>query len=90
MSSHRDNNLKTGNISLAISTGEALGWLVRYRPSRIPQLFGAIVGRAERELGIGRDASEETLRTALMLDGGFGDPSPQLDELMNIAMPPKK
>lgn len=26
----------------------------------------------------------------LMLDGGFGDPNPQLNELMNIATPPKK
>jgi hypothetical protein len=90
MSQYGDRHHEMGFVGLAVSTGEALGWLVRYQPSRIPQLFGAIVGRAERDLGIGRDTTEETLRTALMLDGGFGDPSPQLDELMNIAMPPKK
>jgi hypothetical protein len=87
MSEHRD-DLGMGYVALAVPTGKALGWLVRYQPSRIPNVFGTIVGRAERELKINRDATKKTLRKSLVLDGGFGDRIAQLDELMAIAMPP--
>lgn len=44
-----------------------LGWLVRHHPATT----GHVIGEAERRLSIPRGVTEESVSTALSLDGGL-------------------
>lgn len=59
------------DVFYGITPGAArmLGWLVRHQPAAAGHVIGAITGEAERRLRIPRDVIEQSLRTALALDG---------------------
>jgi hypothetical protein len=46
-----------------------LDWLIRHDPARAAHVIATIIGEAERRLNISREVSENSLRTALALDG---------------------
>jgi hypothetical protein len=48
-----------------------LDWLIRHNPDAAGYTIGEIIGEAERNRGISRKISEESLRTALGLDGSL-------------------
>lgn len=50
------------------SIARMLDWLIRHEPRSAGHIIGEIVGEAERRLGIPREVSEHSLRTALALD----------------------
>lgn len=50
-------------------TARMLGWLVRHHPPTAGHVIANITGEAERRLGIPRAVTEESVRTALSLDG---------------------
>jgi hypothetical protein len=45
-----------------------LSWLIRHRPAAAAHAIGVIVGEAEQRLGIPRQVTERSLRTALSFD----------------------
>lgn len=58
---------------------EMLGWLARHRPHMAGYAISQIIGDAEGRLGVPRHVTEETIRTALELDG---DMEGYLDEFL--------
>ena len=50
------------------SIAHMLDWLIRHHPNSAGHIIGEIIGEAERRLGIPRQVSEHSLRTALALD----------------------
>jgi hypothetical protein len=50
-----------------------LDWLIRHRPTLAASTIANVIGDAERRLDIPRDVSEESIRTALTLDGALDD-----------------
>lgn len=69
--------------------GIMLGWFIEHRPSRVTNLFGAIIGRAERDLNIPREVTTRSLRRAIRLDGGFDKKTDQLDKFLDLVSPPR-
>jgi hypothetical protein len=65
--------------------GEMLGWLARHYPSTAGHVISEVTGQAERELGIPRDVTEQSIRVALDLDGDVGD---TLDDFLRRVMTP--
>lgn len=52
---------------------EMLGWLARHRPYTAGRVITSVTGEAERQLGIPRHVTEQSIRIALDLDGYPGD-----------------
>ena len=71
-------------------TGRMLGWFIEHRPSRVTNLFGAIIGNAERKLGIPREVTVRSLHSSIFMDGGFKEKSDQLDEFLDRVSPPRR
>ncbi len=70
-------------------TGRMLGWFIEHRPSRVTNLFGAIIGRAERN-GVSREVTTRSLRAAIHMDGGFDEKKlDQLDAFLDLVSPPR-
>jgi hypothetical protein len=65
--------------------GEMLGWLARHRPSTAGHVINEVTGEAERELGIPRKVTEQSIRVALDLDGGLSD---TLDDFLHRVLTP--
>jgi hypothetical protein len=68
------------------AVAEMLDWLIRYHPATAAVTIGEIIGEAERRLGIPREVSEWSLRTALCLDGKLDDAA--RDEFLDRALSP--
>jgi hypothetical protein len=64
---------------------EMLGWLARHRPVTAGHVIASVTGEAERQLGIPRHVTEQSIRVALDLDGDMGD---TLDEFLARVMTP--
>lgn len=64
---------------------EMLDWLARHRPVTAAHVITAVTGEAERQLGIPRHVTEQSIRVALDLDG---DPGDTLDEFLARVMTP--
>ena len=62
-----------------------LGWLALHRPHMAGFAISEIIGDAEGRLGVPRRVTEETIRTALQLDGDMGD---YLDEFLTRVLAP--
>lgn len=74
-------------ITLAIDTGQLLGWFVTHYPSRAPHLFEHIVNRAER-FGVRQEVTIRTLRRAvLLLDDKVGLTEEQVNTFFEWASP---
>ncbi|MFI6522607.1 helix-turn-helix transcriptional regulator [Spirillospora sp. NPDC050679] len=54
---------------ISISVAKMLDWLIRHDPTIGARVIGEIIGEAERRFGTPRRVSEQSLRTALSLDG---------------------
>lgn len=63
-----------------------LDWLVRHDPRMATHTIGEIVGEAERRLGVTREVSAQSLRTALALDGTL-NPDAQEEFLDRVLSP---
>ena len=70
--------------------GMMLGWFVEHRPSRVTNMFGLMIGNAERLLGTPREITTRALRRAIRMDGGFGEKTDQLDEFLDRVSPPTR
>lgn len=68
--------------------GQMLGWYIEHRPSHVTAVFGAIIGRAEREHDIPREYTVASLRSSIEMDGGFEGKADQLDEFLELVAPP--
>ena len=79
-----------GFVGLGLKTGRLLGWFVNHKPSYTPALFGSIVREAETALDIPPRVTAKSLRTALVMDGGFQDRQEQLHEFFEVVLPPEK
>ncbi|MGX7829870.1 helix-turn-helix transcriptional regulator [Actinokineospora sp. 24-640] len=88
LSRHRGIAIDIG-IDLMPNTGVLLGWFVRHKPDRVSRLFGAIMGEAERKLGIPPAMTKKSLKTSLMTNGGFNDDT-WLDEFLAVTLPPER
>jgi hypothetical protein len=64
---------------------EMLGWLARHRPRTAGYLIASVTGEAERQLGIPRHVTEQSIRIALDLDGDMDE---FLDEFLARVMTP--
>jgi hypothetical protein len=64
---------------------QMLGWLALHRPHMAGFAISEIIGDAEGRLGVPRRVTEETIRTALQLDGDMGD---YLDEFLTRVLAP--
>jgi hypothetical protein len=71
-------------------TGRMLGWFIEHRPSRVTNLFGTIIGRAERDLSFPRELTICSLRRSIRLDGRFDEKIDQLDEFLDLVSPPPR
>ncbi|WP_018503850.1 hypothetical protein [Parafrankia discariae] len=58
---------------IAPAIARILDWLIRHHPVLAASAIADIVGEAERRLQVPRDVSEDSLRTALALDGKLDD-----------------
>ncbi|MEU4807417.1 hypothetical protein [Actinosynnema sp. NPDC023587] len=90
LSRHRDYAIDIGYTSFMPNTGRLLGWFVRHKPDRVPRLFGAIVGQAERELKIPPAVTKRSLRSSLVTDGGFKDHKEWINDFLAVTLPPEK
>lgn len=72
------------------STGRLLGWFIKHKPSRVPTLFGAIVRQAECDLKIPPTVTKNSIRTAVVDDGGFEAADQRLQEFFTATLPPEK
>lgn len=63
-----------------------LDWLIRHHPDSARHAFGEIVGAAEQRLGIPREVSEQSLSTALSMDGKLDDD--RLEEFLSRVLTP--
>ncbi|WP_232663121.1 hypothetical protein [Pseudonocardia sp. TRM90224] len=71
-------------------TGGMLGRFIGHRPSRVTNLFGALIGRAERELDIPREVITRSLRSSIRLDGRLDEKVNQFDEFLDLVSPPPR
>jgi hypothetical protein len=62
-----------------------LGWLALHRPHMAGFAISEIIGDAEGRLGVPRRVTEQTIKTALDLDGGMDD---YLDEFLDRILIP--
>jgi hypothetical protein len=62
-----------------------LGWLALHRPHMAGFAISEIIGDAEGRLGVPRRVTEQTIQTALDLDGGMDD---YLDEFLDRVLTP--
>ena len=60
------------NYGVTPKVAKMLGWLALHRPHMAGFAISGIIGDAERRLGVPRLVSEETIQTALQLDGDMG------------------
>jgi hypothetical protein len=63
-----------------------LDWLIRHHPDSARHTFGGIVGAAEQRLRIPREVSEQSLSTALSMDGKLDDDT--LEEFLSRVLTP--
>ncbi len=77
-------------VALSPQLGKALGWFIEHRPSRVTNLFGLIVGEAERQLNVPREVTLKALRNSIRMDGGFQHKTEQLDEFLDLVSPPRR
>jgi hypothetical protein len=77
------------DVPYGITPGVArmLGWLVRHHPAAAGNVIGTIIGEAERRLRIPRDVTEQSVSTALALDGDLDDDA--LDKFLSLVLPPR-
>jgi hypothetical protein len=61
-----------------------LGWLALHRPHMAGFAISGIIGDAETRLSVPRHVTEDTIRTALSLDGDMGS---YLNEFLAPAYP---
>ena len=62
-----------------------LGWLALHRPHMAGYAISEIIGDAEGHLAVPRHVTEQTIQTALDLDGGMDD---YLDEFLSRVLIP--
>lgn len=77
-------------VGFTPQTGRMLGWFIEHRPSRVTNLFGAVIGEAERQLAIPREVTIRSLRDSIRMDGGFHGKTDQLDEFLDLVSPPRR
>lgn len=70
---------------VTIKVAQMLGWLALHRPHMASFAISEIIGDAEGRLGVPRRVTEETIRTALQLDGDMGG---YLDEFLARVLTP--
>jgi hypothetical protein len=70
---------------VAPKVGRMLGWLALHRPHMAGAAISEIIGDAEDRLGVPRHVTEETIRTALDLDGNMDN---YLDDFLARVLPP--
>jgi hypothetical protein len=65
-----------------------IAWYIRHDPALAHAVLGETVGQAERELGIPRDATVETVDTAVSLDGDLADDEKEaFEDFFNRLLP---
>jgi hypothetical protein len=81
-------NVDDGTVFYGIAppVAEMLDWLIRHHPGSARFVIGEIIGEAEWRLGIPREVSEHSLRTALALDSKL-DPATQKEFLSRVLAP---
>lgn len=73
---------------ITIAVARMLDWLIRHHPEAAQHAIVETIGDGERRLGIPRDVSAQSLRTALALDGKLE--REQLHACLDRVLPPAK
>jgi hypothetical protein len=79
---------ETAYFGILTPVATMLDWLIRHQPTTAQYTVTGIIGEAERRLGVDRDVTARSLRTALALDGALGEGA--YEEFFQRTLPPAR